>query len=111
MPAVLENAGHEVLEAANAEDALEILEASPPDGMLLDIRLPGMDGWDVLRFVQGRDDLRLMKVIVCSAHADANDRSRARSEGAGASSQAVPDGELVGSSQRPSACLGCGRPG
>jgi two-component system, response regulator, stage 0 sporulation protein F len=79
---VLEGDGHHVLEAASAEDALEILDTERPDGILLDLRLPGMDGWDVLRILRARDVLAHIKVIVCSAHASKSEQSRAESEGA-----------------------------
>jgi CheY-like chemotaxis protein len=79
---VLEGAGHEVLEAASAEQALELLETARPDGMLLDIRLPGMDGWDVLRIVRTREELSQTRVIICSAHASLSERGRAHEEGA-----------------------------
>jgi CheY-like chemotaxis protein len=93
---VLEGAGHDVLEAATAEDALEILDGTTPDAILLDIRLPGMDGWEVLRILKGRDDLAGIKVIVCSAHASKSEQSRAHSEGAvGFLSKPFPMKELV----------------
>jgi two-component system OmpR family response regulator len=41
--------GHAVLAAASGEEALELATASPPALVLLDIRLPGIDGWEVLR--------------------------------------------------------------
>jgi len=79
---VLEGAGHEITEAASAEDALEILEDTRPDAILLDLRLPGMDGWDVLRILAARDDLPGIKVIVCSAHASESEQLRAQAQGA-----------------------------
>jgi DNA-binding response OmpR family regulator len=45
----LEQAGYHVEAAANAEDALAITQRQPPDLVLLDISLPGMDGLDALR--------------------------------------------------------------
>jgi DNA-binding response OmpR family regulator len=45
----LEQAGYQVSSAANAEDALAITRRNPPDLVLLDIGLPGMDGLDALR--------------------------------------------------------------
>lgn len=93
---VLEGAGHDVLEAASAEDALEILAGTSPDGILLDIRLPGMDGWDVLRILRARGDLPPIRVIVCSAHASKSEQSRAESEGAaGFLNKPFPMKELV----------------
>jgi DNA-binding response OmpR family regulator len=45
----LEQAGYEVNTAASAEDGLEVIRLTPPDLVLLDIGLPGMDGLDALR--------------------------------------------------------------
>ncbi len=45
----LENAGYPTVTAANAEEALKMVQANPPDLVLLDIALPGMDGLDALK--------------------------------------------------------------
>jgi DNA-binding response OmpR family regulator len=51
----LEKAGYRVSTAASAEDSLALARRDPPDLILLDIGLPGMDGLDALRHFQ--DDL------------------------------------------------------
>lgn len=48
----LEQAGYRTTTAANAEDALDMIRITPPDLILLDIGLPGMDGLDALRSFQ-----------------------------------------------------------
>jgi DNA-binding response OmpR family regulator len=53
----LEQAGFEVNTAANAEVALEIVKLAPPDLVVLDIGLPGMDGLDALRQLKGRFEI------------------------------------------------------
>jgi DNA-binding response OmpR family regulator len=53
----LEQAGYQVHTAANAEDALLFVQRSPPDLVLLDIALPGMDGLDALRQIKAQRDL------------------------------------------------------
>jgi DNA-binding response OmpR family regulator len=50
----LERAGYRVSTAANAEDALGLADRDPPDLVLLDIGLPGLDGLDALQRFQGR---------------------------------------------------------
>ena len=44
--------GFEVLQAANGAEALKLFKATPPSLMLLDVMLPGMDGWQVCREVR-----------------------------------------------------------
>jgi DNA-binding response OmpR family regulator len=61
----LEQAGYRVHAAANAEDGLAFVQHSPPDLVLLDISLPGMDGLDALRELKAHDNL---PVIFLTAH-------------------------------------------
>jgi DNA-binding response OmpR family regulator len=53
----LEQAGYHVHTAANAEDALELINHNKPDLIMLDISLPGMDGLDALREMKSRHEL------------------------------------------------------
>jgi two-component system nitrogen regulation response regulator GlnG len=61
----LAGAGHEVAVAASAEAALKIARVRPPDAVLLDVRLPGMDGLTALSHLQRLS--RDMPVIVMTA--------------------------------------------
>jgi CheY-like chemotaxis protein len=49
---VLTSAGYEVVEAASADEALASLAERRPDLLLLDVRMPGRDGWSVLEQVR-----------------------------------------------------------
>jgi DNA-binding response OmpR family regulator len=53
----VEQAGYHVHTAANAEDALSLVRLSPPDLVVLDIGLPGMDGLDTLRELKTKYNL------------------------------------------------------
>ncbi len=53
----LEQAGYHVHTAANAEDGLSLVQHSPPDLVILDIGLPGMDGLDALRELKTQHNL------------------------------------------------------
>ncbi len=53
----LEQAGYQVHTAANAEDAVSFVRHSPPDLVLLDIGLPGMDGLEALRELKAQHNL------------------------------------------------------
>src|ERR671932_340302 len=50
----LEFEGYSVREAGSAEDGLAAVEDAPPDLILLDVMMPGVDGWEMLRRVQER---------------------------------------------------------
>lgn len=76
----LEEKGYEVHTAANGEEALDALERLAPDVMLLDIRMPGMDGLEVLQRVQDGDiDVG---VIMISGQADEETARRTLEQGA-----------------------------
>jgi CheY-like chemotaxis protein len=66
----LELAGHQIVEAATGEAALELLAGEPVDLVLLDLRLPGMDGWAVLEHLAAQGRFPEQAVIVLSAYAD-----------------------------------------
>ena len=68
---ILEEGDMTVLEASSGEEALEFLASSSPDVVLLDIRLPGIDGWEVLERMRGDDRMRRIPVVGISAHASA----------------------------------------
>ncbi|MBA3741333.1 response regulator [Sporichthya sp.] len=79
---LLERAGHQVAEAATAEAALDVLADGRPDVILLDLQLPGMDGWGLLADLRRRDWLRHTGVVLFSAHVDPREFRRAELEGA-----------------------------
>lgn len=62
----LKRAGYEVVTAESAEEALEMMEGDPPDLVVLDIRLEGMDGIDCLRTIM--EKRRDLPVILNSAY-------------------------------------------
>ena len=53
----LEKEGYTVVTAARGDDAVNLFRRNPPDLMLLDIMLPGMDGWEVLKAVRRTSQL------------------------------------------------------
>ena len=62
----LEQSGYKTSRAANAEDALELALRDPPDLVLLDIGLPGMDGLEALR--QFKNRLNVPVIFLTSRH-------------------------------------------
>jgi CheY-like chemotaxis protein len=80
---LLEFAGHEVLEAADGDVAIAVLAANPDvDVVLLDLRLPGLDGWEVMSQLRATRRLDGLRVVIFSAEIDPRDYARAESEGA-----------------------------
>lgn len=64
---ILENRGIEVDEAENGAEALESLKETKPDLVLLDVMMPGMNGWEVLRRIKGDENLKSIPVAMLSA--------------------------------------------
>ncbi len=64
----------EIETAGDGLEALEKLEAFRPDIVVLDIMMPGMDGYDVCRRIRANDTLRLTKIIFVSAKAMLQER-------------------------------------
>jgi CheY-like chemotaxis protein len=67
----LEDAGYRVRVAEGGEKALRALDEQVPDAVLLDLRMQGVDGWQVLEHIRSRGRLKDVPVIVLSAHASA----------------------------------------
>lgn len=63
----LNSVGLHVIEAVSGEQAIDILNDVVPAAALLDIRLPGINGWDVLGHMRSQEHLRDVPVVVCSA--------------------------------------------
>jgi DNA-binding response OmpR family regulator len=76
----LNAAGMEPMLAGDGRTALERIEAESPDAVLLDVLLPGIDGWQVLEQLHAKGDP--VPVIVCSGKDNMHDLQRARDLGA-----------------------------
>jgi DNA-binding response OmpR family regulator len=57
---ILGRAGYEVTSAADGPDALRAVQAQCPDAILLDVGLPGMDGWEVLSRIRATSDVPVL---------------------------------------------------
>lgn len=66
--------------ALNAEEALQIVEEEIPDVMVLDLRMPGVDGMEVLRRM--RKEYPQVQVVILTGHGSEKDEAEARSLGA-----------------------------
>ncbi len=67
--------------ARTAEEGLELAEQHIPDLVIMDINLPGLDGYEALRCLRDRDQTRHIPVIALSANAMAGDIEKGRAAG------------------------------
>ena len=74
MKLILERRGFEVEGATGGKEGLEAARRNPPDLVLLDLMMPGYDGWEVLRILRASDDLKEIPVIVVTAKAQEIDK-------------------------------------
>lgn len=72
--ALLEPRGYVVDEAASGPEALRRIAASPPDVVLLDVSMPGMDGLEVCRRLKGDPKTAALPVIMVTGNVDRPDR-------------------------------------
>ena len=78
----LEAEGYSVREAANAEDGLAALGEESPDLILLDVMMPQVDGWEMLRRIQEHTGIGAIPVIMFSGKVDERSAAEAASRGA-----------------------------
>jgi len=78
----LEMDGYAVREAGSAEEGLAALEEEPPDLVLLDVMMPQVDGFEMLRKMQEEHGLGSVPVVMFSGKVDEETASRAAREGA-----------------------------
>ena len=69
--------GHEVECAYTAQEALERLPKSRPDIALLDIGLPGMNGFELAKRIRAHPELAAMRLVALTGYGQAEDKARA----------------------------------
>lgn len=78
----LQSEGYETLHAYSGEEALQILDKSTPDLVILDLMLPGMDGYEVCRLMQQNPRLNHIPVIMLTARSAVPNRVMGYQRGA-----------------------------
>jgi len=73
--------GYRILQASDAEAAQEIIRSTPPDLILMDIALPGMDGLTLTRLLKASETTRHIVIVALTAFAMKGDDARAREAG------------------------------
>jgi len=77
----LQRRGYEVLTAVDGESGLALIRSAAPALVLMDMSLPGIDGWEVTRQLKADPATRAIPVIALTAHAMAGDREKALAAG------------------------------
>jgi excisionase family DNA binding protein len=78
----LEMEGYGVREAGSAEEGLAVLEEVSPDLILLDVMMPEVDGWEMLRRVQERHGVGAIPVVMFSGKVEEQNAAEATARGA-----------------------------
>lgn len=78
---ILRHCGHEVAEAGTGEEGIRLARELRPGVILMDVAMPGIDGWEATRRLKGDPQTARIPVIALTAHAMAEDRQRAADAG------------------------------
>jgi two-component system cell cycle response regulator DivK len=78
---LLGNAGYELIEAENGEQALAECAKQRPDLILMDIQLPVMDGYEATRRIRANPEMKAVPIIAVTSYALAGDEAKALGAG------------------------------
>jgi CheY-like chemotaxis protein len=78
---VLRYLGYQVIEAVDGLQAIALARSERPDIVLMDISIPGIDGWEATRVLREDPATRAIPIVALTAHALADDRERAANAG------------------------------
>jgi two-component system cell cycle response regulator DivK len=77
----LQRKGYEVVTAVDGEAGVTMAQSDPPALILMDMSLPGLDGWEATRQLKSTPPTRSIPIIALTAHAMAGDREKAMEAG------------------------------
>ena len=78
---ILKHYGYRVLEAHNGIEGVSLAREAHPDLILMDVGLPGLDGWEATRRLKADEETRQIPVVALTAHALAEHRAQAMAVG------------------------------
>ena len=78
----LEPEGYEVTEAKDGEDALAKLQGEEVDGFLVDINMPKMSGFDLIRKIRALEQYRFVPILFVTTESDPDKRQEGKEAGA-----------------------------
>ena len=79
---LLTASGFEIVEGQTGEEAVALAEVHVPDLILMDIQLPGIDGYEATRRIKAKPSLRAIPLIVVTSYALSGDDAKAFAAGA-----------------------------
>lgn len=77
----LQAAGYEPIEAASGEEAIDLAQSAQPQLIVLDVGLPGIDGWETAERLKKNGATKAIPIIALTAHAMRDERERSRKAG------------------------------
>ena len=78
---LLGNAGYQLVEAENGEEALAAVAKQRPDLILMDIQLPVMDGYEATRRIRANPETQAIPIIAVTSYALSGDETKALAAG------------------------------
>jgi two-component system, cell cycle response regulator DivK len=78
---LLSSVGYELIEAVTGEEGVAMAKSQRPDLILMDIQLPGLDGYEATRRIKATPDLRQTPIIAVTSYALSGDDVKAREAG------------------------------
>jgi len=78
---LLTSAGYEPIEAVSGEEGVALAETHRPDLILMDIQLPGLDGYEATRRIKANPALRHIPIIAVTSYALSGDEVKAKEAG------------------------------
>ncbi len=78
---LLTSVGYEIIEAVTGEEGVVLAESGHPDLILMDIQLPGIDGYEATRQVRAHPTLRQVPIIAVTSYALSGDDVKAMEAG------------------------------
>ena len=67
---ILKKEGYEVIEATNGQEAIELLQSTKVNLVLMDLMMPVMDGFEAIKIIKSDEDMKKIPIIVISALSD-----------------------------------------
>ncbi|MBW4646116.1 MAG: response regulator [Goleter apudmare HA4340-LM2] len=65
---LLEQGGYRVTTVANGEDAIALAATQQPDVIVLDLMMPGMNGWEIMAVLKERTETKNIPIVICSVY-------------------------------------------